>query len=437
MALQVHTGTTNWATTDAVGTTVAVATTDRAGASFDPAVVLFFALQNSPAADGTTRNTSWTDSVGVATGTASRRCVGIQSREGATTNGSLRQRQDAVVGFRSDAGGAGGLLDLDQFGGGTNGFRYVVDEVLVDRNVAVQHIAFGGASGGVTNVAHGEVALTATTGTQDITGLGFNPADGDLLVAWLGAAAIGAQSEDDYRFSIGAATSASDDVVVSTNGDDDTTTARSATLGRSGYLVFATSLTGTGATHRVEFTSWITDGFRLNKLQFDTERVLQYVVIKGPRWAVRENLTRTTITTFQETGLAEQPRGGFVRGLVNSAEFTTDTAVAYGQGNSAVWSDDGADPPRQNVRTYTSAGGVSRKFNGYQADAVQFSHTENTIEGILSISAIGATSLTYSQDDADTSQKWFFNVIAMDGAVVGGGGTQPPRTLHQFRMRAA
>lgn len=415
MALQVHTGATAWNMADTVGTTRAVSTTDRDGAGFDPVVVLFFAHSSTPSADGTNRNVEWFDSVGVATGTTSMRCVGIRSREGATTNAALRSRNDSVVAFRADDGVTpGGRLVLDQFGGGTNGFRYSVNEVLVDDDAQVQHVAFGGASGGVTNVAHGEAVLSGA-GVQEITGLGFDPADGDLLIAWLASTnTTGNQSEDDYRFAVGVATKFGDDMVIATNANDDATTAQSFSYGRSGYLLYANSLTGTGATHRVEFGGWIPGGFRVNKLALSPAIVMQYAVIKGPRWAIRENLTRTSVTTFQETGLPARPRGGFVRSLVQSGESTGDTAYAFAQMGSAVWSDDGTDPPRQVLRTYHDDGG-SRKFNGYQADAVQMSHSESTIDGILSISAIGATDLTYSQDDADTSQKWFYDVIGMDG----------------------
>jgi hypothetical protein len=426
-AVQTHVGGTDWLTSDTLSSTKTVSTTDKDGTAFDPKIVFYFGpVSRSGTTDGVSANDGYIG-FGAATGTASRFCAEYTTLDGlASSSVDKIHRNDAVV---CQAEGAGvGRLDVDQFGGGTNGFRYIVDDVLDFTSSRVLHVALGGSD--ITNVAVGEFAEPAATGTVDYTGPGFTPADGDTLILWTAgvtAAAPTTQAASNGALMIGAASSASDEMVAILFSEHNQATMDTYKLGKSGSII--AFLDGTGAiVANAEFSAWITNGFQLNwTARNSTTRRYFYAVIKGARVKILEDLTRTSVTTFASGSTGFMPAAGMVLSTVGAEDTTpavADAKLSLGMFSGPATA--GSAPRARMLRSLDDqdATANSQVYPGGQEDAVQVSSDQTTIQGIMDISTVDSDGVTFNQVDADTAQRWFFGVFWGDAA-----GGVPKRLL--------
>lgn len=424
MALDVKAGSQSWLTTDAVGTQWSQS------CGFDP-VIVFFMLGRESSTDGRTDEHYYL-SFGAAISTTSRRTAGVVSRDAratGSTGGSWRD--DSVIMAAINGGTPDGRLDVDQFAGGTNGFRLIVDDATANHNHRVAWLALGGTD--VTNVAVGNFQEPGATGTQDITGLGFNPADGDLLVIWCANGVSVNTGASDLKWCLGACTSNADEHVAAVGSEEAAADMDTYNYGKSGSVIVILDDTG-AVVAEAEFSAWITDGFRLNWIAAPSStRDYCYAVVKGPKFKVGESAVRTTTGTHSVSSFGHTPEAAMVFsvGEVEEADSTgaAHNRFSYGMAESST-------PAQRAFGTLDEDGlATSDCDRGSQADAVLHKFSNAADLQIMSLSSWDSDGLTFSTDTADGVASWFFYISAGLTAVAGGafgrmvGGTGAPMGL--------
>jgi hypothetical protein len=417
MALSKALGTFTWGTADTVGTTQEITI------GFEAKVIIFWYGGNpnttdSGAAGDGKRGFGW------ALSTTNRRCLGNHSKNAVTTSVTGRaSRSDAIVALVHDNGAGAetldGLLDISAIG--ATSFTVIVDDQSSAQNLRISYLALGGSD--ITNVASEEETLANATGTQDFTGAGFNPADGDLLLFMgLPPGATPVLTTSNY-FLLGAATSSSDEAVLSVVAADARGTTDTFKYARRGEISAASTTSATAMILRAEFSAWITDGFQLNVLEAGTATQFAWLIIKGPRFVIGDLLTQTdTTTTIPESGFGFQPEA-LMFFSHNAAASTQDVGQAednfsVGAAISATarvahggHDEDGvADTDISRVIEYDAV------YINSDADDADFT------VGLMDIQSIDSDGFTAIMDDADPVQcfVWYIAIGAASATTMKG-----------------
>lgn len=413
MALDAKQGTQAWATTATVGTQFAQA------CGFDPKIV-FFKIARNPGTDGRTDQHA-RYAFGAATGIAARVCVSTNSRDGRTTGSTGCGVFNDAVAVTYSASGLDGKMDIDQFGGGTNGFRLIVDDAEAAFANRVSWLALGGTD--IGNVKVGTFEEPAATGTQDITGLGFNPADGDLLmIAGCNATQLnhGATAAD-CKWTIGACTSASDEHVVSGGSEEVAVDSDTYHLGKSGSLIVILDNTG-AIVAEARFDSWITDGFRIEWLsRAVTGREFIFAVVTragDAKFTVGESNVRATAGTHDVTGMGHAPEAVMVFSVGDTENTTAAAHNRLSMGFSEV-----ATPSQFASGAFDEDALANTETEmGSQFDAVLHTFSNSADIDIMAVDSYLSDGLRFSTATAGGGAPWFFYVAF--GLEDAGGGDQ-------------
>jgi invasion protein IalB len=330
----VATGTIAWNAADAVGTTYTVS-----GLSFTPNVVLFFWCGNGSATDANSATDHQRRGFGVACNTGAgteRWCCGTTSRVGNTTmNTSREKRTDAIAVTHDPANTTPtleALLDFDAWL--ADGFRVIVDDQGAV-NLRISWIAWN-----CTRVKTGEFAEKATTGTQDITDVGFSP---DLVIfGSVGDTAggnSGPQAHSNLCVGMGTVDATQCGVILGQS-EDALGTSNTKSYVKSQECLAMMDLTTQNLNGRAEYTAALPNGFRLNWLEVDgaADRRYFYLAIKGGSYSVQSILTGTAPGETVTATFGFQPAGVFVfgaaRGDPAADTLLSDDVVYFGAGTS-------------------------------------------------------------------------------------------------------
>lgn len=410
MALSAKVGT--FATgTGAAGTTVAVT-----GVGFQPAALIFW-WSGRTEATNTTAGGSYSRGIGFAVSATQRGAVYSASTDALAAAECDKGHNDAAcVGTLTTAGVVDGLLDLQSMD--SDGFTLAVDDQFAT-SIRVSYLALGGDS--LTNAAVGNWVKPATaTGTQDITGLGFQP-DAVLFASVADSMAAPPDTSPDGMLTFGAATASAAYVLSNAEADGNATiAAKSYCFG--GELMVNHHGGNMATIGRVAFSAMLADGFQVNWLENtgSANQWIFYLALKGGNYLLGDLLTQTdTVTTIAESSFGFAPSALIVASH-GQAQSTQDTVQA-----GARWSIGAATSTTDRVvqATWTEDGTAnSETAMGVAYDAVYLNiSSADAVQGLMDVQSFDSDGFTTIMDDADPSQAfaWYLAV-----GPAGGGATQ-------------
>jgi hypothetical protein len=309
------------------------------------------------------------------------------------------QGNAACIGITTTADAIDGLMDLQSMDAG--GFTLVIDDAFT-ASYRIHYIAIGGTD--LTDVTTGQFTGNAAAGSQDVTSLSFQP-DG---IIFFGTAQASANNtvRADSRILLGAA-DATNQYVWTGGSNDGAAASQSMSYCLSGECIANLISAVTSIENRATFTSFLSNGFRINWAEVTTGSLVYFfVAFKGGSFKFGDLLTQTdTSTAITESGLGFQPAGVM---LVSAgrAESTADTAtdddeLSIGAFTStsvrvamAVADDDAANDSI--VSTSISYDEVYQNLNA----------NTGAIEGEMDVQSVGSDGFTLIMDDADPSQSF-------------------------------
>lgn len=161
-------------------------------------------------------------------------------------------------------------------------------------------IAFGGSD--ITNVAVNDgVTGRTSTGTTDYTNVGFTPTEDNSIVLMAGAANTTFNSVNvGSSVAVGAGTIHAGPTVKNVNvgnaSEDGRPTMDTWRIQRGDYILIPLVGSSGSIAHGAKLDAYITNGFRLNYAvaPLSSSYIIIYMVIKGGRWDIGSQLSRTT-----------------------------------------------------------------------------------------------------------------------------------------------
>ncbi len=309
MALEYAHGAIQWLTTDGVGTTYAVS-----GLAFQPKAIRCWTCGGPQSAtDASSDAVHWLVSIGVATGTADRRCVSSVSQDTPTAaNCGVAYRTTCVICLTDGASSDGGQLDVSAVA--ADGFTLRVDVINGIQPVTVFWEAWGGTA--ITSAATGEISEPAGTGAVDYTVTGSFQPDVVMFASSKQLTADGA-SAIDSGIGVGCAT-ANGQWVFCVNSDDGSATMDTDRYGRSDECIAVITEAGGNPNARASFTQFNADGFRLTwAARATSNRKTIYLAIAGGAWAAGTYTITASVlnsqtavrTPFQPVGCSQATHG--------------------------------------------------------------------------------------------------------------------------------
>jgi hypothetical protein len=401
MALSYAHGAIEWLNSATVGTVYTVS-----GLGFQPKAIRFYKFMHSAVGTDVSSDTSNTinwRSIGFATSTTDRRCVGTFDWDGqGSMDCASAYRIDAVVVVVDTGGVAIGLLDINSITSG--GFTLMVDDPL-----GVSSLIFWEAWGGTDLTVNviGEIAEPAATGDVDYTVTGFTATDSDdQCVMFAGVqttAAAPAADVTDSGFCVGFATggAAAENIVVVGNQDDGSASADTDGYCKTGECLAMITIGGGNPNARAQLTQFNADGFRLNWIARGvTDRRYIFLAIKGGSWRAGSYTIdgATGGATAVVSGLPFTPKGVSLIGRLSVEQVAglsaTEDIMSLGSGSSTS--------SRRAVGYRSENAGTNAELDGsIEFDQVlAFPSTTGTLLSAYDISAMSAGGFTIVVDVA-------------------------------------
>lgn len=184
------------------------------------------------------------------------------------------------------------------------------------------YLALGGDD--ITNAKAGTFALNTATGTQAVTGLGFQP---DIVFFFTQLLTTTGTANNNSSVSYGVAKSSSARWTVGQSHQNAQATMNNRRIFSSSKCLVLMSVSGDTVDTDADFVSMDSDGFTINKTTGSTAYLVGYLAIKGGQWKVGTFQQPNGTTGNQAvTGVGFQPSGVFF----GSAKTTTDGTVTAG-----------------------------------------------------------------------------------------------------------
>lgn len=326
MALEVFVGTVRPLTTDGLGTTYTL----TPGFMTKAGIVFHTGRGDTTDASG---GATMRRSIGFFTTANDERVCGSMSVDAAASGSG--NEFNAIAGpvlamYTADTTTQDGQISVDSITSTTCVF---ILNTLFAVNTTAGVMLFGGSD--ITNAAVIAFDIGTGTGTIDITTVGFQ---GTVLflagVDELGQTvdAAGAQ------LFFGACTGTGDEHVWWGGMDQGSTSADTGGYCLAGEVMVEWSgaiNSPAAASNRAEFSAWLSNGFRLNRLITTRSGVdAMALVIQGGSWTVGDFTTRTTTGTIVESGFGYTPKGLIVvsalRVVSTSPNSTIDDQLSFG-----------------------------------------------------------------------------------------------------------
>lgn len=400
MALSYAHGAIQWLSADASTTVYTVS-----GLSFQPKALRFFTQGLGSATDTSSTTAHQRSSVGFATGTSARRCVGVQDQDAAgSATCTSGYRDDCVAMTLTSTPAADGLLDLNSIT--SDGFTCIVDDAT-PVNLTVFWEAWGGSD--ITVQAVGDIAEPAATGNVDYTVTGFVAASNDdQIVMFAGVQSTGtspAAERNDSGLCVGyAGGTGLGNVVLIANSDDGSATMDTDTYQQTGECLAMATIAGGGPSARAALTQFGTNNFRLNWLaRATTNRRSIFLAIKGGRWAVGASTIDCTTNgaTATVSGLAFAPVG---MSLLTSSNTTVGTVQDFG----LMFVGCGSSPTSRRAMSCTSNHGTGNAEVRLFIEYDQVLSGDNTLKiDINAMNSDGFSLIVDANDAAEPVAAWW------------------------------
>src|SRR3990172_4938301 len=152
------------------GTPLITQTVVVTGVGFQPKVVIFWHSGRSESTDAIGRATT-KRGFAIATSTTNRRALSSVSVDASADSTTSHAHSDVACIISNTGASIDGSLDLQSFD--SDGFTLVCDSATWPADRRIHFLALGGTT--LTNANLVSFQEPAATGTQDITGFGFNP----------------------------------------------------------------------------------------------------------------------------------------------------------------------------------------------------------------------------------------------------------------------
>src|SRR3989304_340697 len=313
MAISTKVGAFNTGT-GAVSTTVPVT-----GTGFQPKVVIFWWTGRTETTDAIGRLTM-NLGMGVAISSTERWANSSYSLDASAAAETSRRMDNASCVVTIDAVGAlTGALDVQSMD--SDGFTLIVDDVM-PYSMRVHYLALGGTD--LTNYAANYLIGPTITGNYDITSVGFQP--DFVLFASTGMSSnppVGGTATDAPAY--GFAVSNSAQVAYTGNSDDGSTTMDTDKYLYAGECcAIIAAAGGVSVWQRDSFVSFLSNGFRLNRVEGTTATRFFYLALKGGSYRIDNLLTKTDVTDIVETGFGFSPKAAMFMGHM-TVQSTVDT----------------------------------------------------------------------------------------------------------------
>lgn len=412
MALDCHVGSFN------ITTGAATTTQDVTDPGFQPLAVIFWWSGDTSSSDAVAGG-SHRRGMGFAVSSSDRRCISAMSEDaGASSVTYSIQRIDKCISILADGiGTQDGEADLSTML--ATGFRIVIDDQFTAA-YRIHYMALGGAD--LTDAETGIFDESGSTGNRDITSVSFQP-DCVLFISSNSPSASSAGNADSGTM-IGFATSSSERGVVLGVSNSGSSTMNTRAYSYSGECIARPASNILSIITRVDFVSFLSNGFRLNGLEEGggSSRT-HYLALKGGNYKVGNLLTRTDGNDITESGFGFTPTGVLFLSHCK-AESTQDT-----------WDDDdeisigaaSATDERAAIGNIDEDNTANAEVAlGQQHDGVYLNiATDDTAEGIMDLKSLDADGLTCVMDDADASAAIVHYLAFGPAAAVGTGVKNP------------
>ena len=217
-----------------------------------------------------------------------------------------------------------------------------------NRQDIIHYVALGGDD--LVNARVGTFSLTTSTGTQDITGVGFKPDFAMFL--WTFTENVDTNNVANAEVGMGFAASSTKRAALVANSEDDRQTTDTWQQQRTDACILLLDPTRGRQDAIVDFSQFLTDGFRVNKIDDPaSETPIFYLALKGGNYDVGSfnSPTSTGNQDIRTLGfqpalvmLATQGRPATENGIVPHAELSLGVATsAIDRG--ATWFEDPDD----------------------------------------------------------------------------------------------
>ena len=370
-------------------------TIEITGLGFTPKIIFFFWTSTTGTANKVTANTSTNIGWGVMNNSGQRACVtsSLKYANVAVNNNYSAIYNAQCIAFLNYNNSLDGLMDYYSIN--KDGFTIVVDDQLAG-SYRVQYMALAG-----TDLTDTYIAVTTSptaTGNHDVTAPGFQP---DAAIFGSVASAGVNTITNNAMLNIGMATSSTSQGVSYIFAQENVQYANTKRYGYNGECISAP-----GQSYRESFVSFLSNGFRLNRLEGTGSKYYLYVCLKGGSYDVGEITTRTdansilSYTDFNPYSIL------FVSSnyqLSTQNTLTNDAKISIGTVSSGS-----AAYTRNSVAIYAETGLSFKQkvdFANYQDEV--YSHVYGSaIQGLMDLSATSPNNFTTVMDDVDPSANW-------------------------------
>ena len=383
------------------------------GVGFTPKAILFWGVNST--ADGYAANSHFF--FGAAISGADRSIALGADDAVATTNTGRKWSSDAIniaTGGTPTIDAVATIVSMD-----VDGFTLNWTDTATSGWV-VHYLAIGGSD--ITNVALGTMSISGSSGTQAVTGLGFQP-EACVFFSNVDTAADPSTASG-YNFSLGVAAgtgSASQWCMTMSNEDALATSSTSNSFYTDKCAVMG-ARAGTGMLTDGNMSAFGSDGFTLNWTTGGAGGAqLHYLAIKTSGSLVKAgNETQKTSTgTKATTGLGSQPAGVFFGSTVD----TTTGSFNLAQGKATVGAGDGTNEGAIWVGNQDStASNSNTNHRNISTKVISMSTEDTTTNAEADLASMDSDGFTLDWTTADATARAFGYLAFMTGGGGGGGG---------------
>lgn len=360
---------------------------------------------------------------GVASGASAEAGVTVDSLDAQATSDTSRGMSTTQLLPGGMLAGTSVDVTADLASFDADGFTLNYTSVFASTANLFHYLALGGDD--LTNAKVGTFTSHASTGNDDITGVGFQP---DCVLLF-GVGVTAADVSIHGLFCLGAFNAAGEQWAVSICDDDAEATATDARRRQRTDKCFSLCSLNDAVLHEATFVSMDTDGFTIN-WSTASARLVGYLALKGGQYQLGAISQKTSTGTQAYTGTGFEPVGLLLASFCNVAttDMVTHARLALGAANSATsraasWygsADGAADSVADSAMATTVA--ITLQTEG--------TPTEDARADLESFDADGFT-LDWEAADATARELVY---LAFGSNAEGGGGGAAPRIQRRALM---
>jgi len=402
-----------------IGTGAVASTVVRTGYGFQPKACLYWWSGRTESTTTFARK-NLQMGAGMASSATARACVTMLSQDTTTTMVTNRRHDAAnVIACTTTSDTTDGSADLQSFDAG--GQTLVITDQFTT-NLRVHCLALGGTD--LTNAIVVQFAGPGANGNQDTTTVGFQP-DALVLLSSIQDVASGTTQNFTGQLLFGLATGPSNQGVVALTDKDASADASTSRYSYGGECLASPNDTATAVGRRAAFVSFLSNGFRLNWLEFSSAGFQYFALaLKGGRYAVGNVVTSTTInTTIPVTGLGFAPSGLWLMSAAApvdvQATVRTQATVAVGGATSPTNRACQGAVSEHAVATAVCAS--STREDG----CLELLNSGSVSAGVVDVQSMDAGGFTLIMDVADVTTTKYVTYLACGSTPV----TVVPRSL--------